>query len=45
VTWVSKLQERYKGSSISGVNLGKVPPQGFSEDRTGPTATHFTTRH
>lgn len=43
VTGPSKLQERYKWSSITGVTQGNVPPHGFSEDHTGPAASHFAT--
>jgi hypothetical protein len=27
----------------AGVSCEEVPPQGFSEDHTGPTARHFST--
>ena len=41
VTRPLKLQERRKGSSITGVNHGNVPPQGFSEDHPGPATSQF----
>jgi len=42
VTWVSKLQGGCKGCPISGVNLEKVPPQGFFEYYTSMATIHFT---
>src|SRR4030042_7152365 len=41
VTPPLKLQERRKGSSITGVNHGNMPPQGFSEDHPGPATSYF----
>jgi len=29
------------GCFVSAVKQAVVPPQGFSEDRTGPSACHF----
>ncbi len=43
VTGPERRQERFREDSLSGVNPSKVPPHGFSENRTGPAADHLTT--
>jgi hypothetical protein len=40
ITGATNLQERGKRGRVMGVDLGKVPPQGFSEDHTGTAANH-----
>ena len=42
VIGVSKLQGGCEGTPISGVNLEKVPPQGFFENYTSTATIHFT---
>jgi len=42
VTGLTELRGRFLSSSIPVVRQAKVPPQGFSEDYTGPSACHFS---
>ncbi len=39
MTEANVLQERSRGSLMSGVDHEKVPPHGFSEGHAGPAAT------
>ena len=43
VTRPTELQERFQGNPIPTIRRANVPPQGFSEDHTGPPACHFAT--